>query len=62
MFIILCACFTINGYYVASMVLTLIRLNWYPNLLEGADNIGEQMRRDKECPFSSGSLEEGNRN
>ena len=35
----------------------------YPNLLEGADHVGGQLRWDKECPFSgitkSGSLEEG---
>ena len=24
----------------------------YPNLLEGTDRVGEQLRRDKECPFS----------
>ena len=24
----------------------------YPNLLEGADRIGGQLRGDKECPFS----------
>ena len=24
----------------------------YPNLSEGADRVGGQMRRDKECPFS----------
>ena len=35
----------------------------YPNLSEGADRVGGQLRGDKECPFSgvtkSGSLEEG---
>ena len=25
----------------------------YPNLSEGADRVGGQLRRDKECPFSS---------
>ena len=34
----------------------------YPNLSEGADRVGGQLRGDKECPFSgvtkSGSLEE----
>ena len=24
----------------------------YPNLSEGADHVGEQLRGDKECPFS----------
>ena len=24
----------------------------YPNLLEGADRVGGQLRGDKECPFS----------
>ena len=35
----------------------------YPNLSEGADRVGGQLRGDKECRFSgvtkSGSLEEG---
>ena len=35
----------------------------YSNLSEGADRVGGQLRRDKDCPFSgvtkSGSLEEG---
>ena len=35
----------------------------YPNLSDGADRVGGQLRGDKECPFSgvtkSGSLEEG---
>ena len=35
----------------------------YPNLSEGADRVGGQLRGDKECPFSGvtnyGSLEEG---
>ena len=35
----------------------------YPNLLEGTDHVGGQLRGDKERPFSgvtkSGSLEEG---
>ena len=25
---------------------------WYPNLSEGADLVGGQLRGDKECPFS----------
>ena len=24
----------------------------YPNLLEGADRVGGQLRRDEDCPFS----------
>ena len=36
---------------------------YYPNLSEGADCVGGQLRGDKECPFNgvtkSGSLEEG---
>ena len=27
-------------------------LDQYPNLSEGADRVGGQLRRDKECPFS----------
>ena len=27
-------------------------LNQYPNLSEGADRVGGQLRGDKECPFS----------
>ena len=25
---------------------------WYPNLSEGADRVGRQLRGDKECSFS----------
>ena len=25
---------------------------WYPNLSEGTDSVGGQLRGDKECPFS----------
>ena len=41
----------------------LLQSYQYPNLSEGADRVGGQLRGDKECPFSgvtkSGSLEEG---
>ena len=36
------------GHYVASTVLSV----GYPNLSEGADRVGGQLRGDKECPFS----------
>ena len=36
------------GRYVASTVLFV----GYPNFSEGADNVGGQLRGDKECPFS----------
>ena len=36
------------GRYVA---LTVI-IYYYPNLSEGADSVGGQLRGDKECPFS----------
>ena len=30
----------------------LLQSSQYPNLSEGADRVGGQLRRDKECPFS----------
>ena len=30
----------------------LLQSYQYPNLSEGADRVGGQLRRDKECPFS----------
>ena len=41
-----CSVTCVLGRYVASTVL----LN--PNLSEGADRVGGQLRGDKECPFS----------
>ena len=47
----------------AQTVVSLLQTAQYPNLSEGADRVGEQLRGDKECPFSgvtkSGSLEQG---
>ena len=37
----------LGRYKVASTV-----LSQYPNLSEGADRVGGQLRGDKECPFS----------
>ena len=39
--------------YVRALALRLLLQSYqYPNLSEGADRVGGQLRGDKECPFS----------
>ena len=42
----------VPGRYIVSTVLLCIYLCWYPNLSEGADRVGGQLRGDKVCPLS----------